>query len=56
MKRLLLYSLLLLFHSLSARDKYFYTADLKNIVDDKVNVELLTPAVKEQRVTFPFQE
>ena len=40
--------------SILAQDKYVYSADLKNIVDDKVSIELLTPAVKEQQVTFSF--
>src|SRR6185503_7237762 len=46
--------LLLLSLTCFAQDKYAYTADLKNIVDDKVSVELLTPTIKEQQVTFSF--
>src|SRR5258705_4657545 len=40
--------------SLFAQDKYVYTADLKNIVDDKISIELLTPSIKEKEVTFSF--
>ncbi len=39
---------------LTAQDKYSYSADLKNIVDDKVRVELLTPAIKEKEAVFTF--
>jgi len=45
---------LLLSYSLFAQDKYVYTTDLKNIDNDRVSVELATPTVKEQEVTFSF--
>lgn len=55
MKKMLL-SFLLAFLSctLFAQDKYIYTTDLKKIVDDKISIELLTPAIKEKEVTFSF--
>lgn len=37
-----------------AQEKYLYKADLKNIIDDKVNIELLTPSVKEEKIIFSF--
>src|SRR5258705_8456268 len=40
--------------SVTAQEKYFYTADLKNIAEDRISVELRTPPVKEQRVIFSF--
>ncbi|MEO8405509.1 MAG: hypothetical protein ABI480_12965, partial [Chitinophagaceae bacterium] len=45
--------LLLSSHSYS-QEKYNYTADLKNISNDKISIELLTPSVKEDEVTFSF--
>ena len=37
-----------------SQEKYLYTADIKSIEDDKVTVELLTPAIKEQEAIFSF--
>lgn len=54
MKNVLTFLLFLLSLHLSAQDKYIYTADLKNITDDKVSIELMTPAVKEDEITFSF--
>jgi predicted metalloprotease with PDZ domain len=55
MKKMLPFLLFLMLSSaLLAQDKYVYTADLKKIVDDKVSIELLAPAIKEQEVTFSF--
>lgn len=47
---------LLLFSSLviCAQEKYLYKTDLKTIADDKVNVELLPPSVKEGEIIFSF--
>lgn len=54
MKKVLVCFLLPLSLILRAQDKYQYKADLKNIIKDKVNVELLTPSVKEEEVIFSF--
>ena len=55
MKKIMLPFLLLsLSFNLYAQDKYIYAADLKNIVDDKVQIQLITPAIKENEVTFSF--
>jgi predicted metalloprotease with PDZ domain len=53
-KALFFFSPLFSAASIFAQDKYVYSADLKNIVDDRINIELLTPAVKEQEVVFSF--
>jgi len=37
-----------------SQEKYLYAADIKSIEDDKVSVELLTPAIKEQEAIFSF--
>ena len=39
---------------LVAQDRYLYTADVKNIVDDKVTVTLQTPTIKEDVAVFSF--
>lgn len=53
-KMLAIFSSFLLSYSLFAQDRYVYSADLKNIVDDKVSIVLNTPAIKEQEATFSF--
>src|SRR5436190_10088763 len=45
---------LLISFKISAQDKYVYSANLKNIVDDKVSIELSTTTVKEEEITFSF--
>ncbi len=37
-----------------AQEKYVYSADLKNIRNDKVSIELITPKIKETEITFSF--
>ena len=39
---------------LSAQNNYVYSVDLKKIVDDKVSVNLITPAIKEEEIIFSF--
>lgn len=52
-KRLLPFSLLLLAGPLFAQ-QYKYAVDIKNIQDDKVNVELVPPVLKENQAVFSF--
>jgi predicted metalloprotease with PDZ domain len=40
--------------SMTSQDIYLYTADLKNIINDKIAVELTTPAIKEPEIIFSF--
>jgi predicted metalloprotease with PDZ domain len=54
MRNMLISFSLLLSLSLRAQEKYMYSVDLKNINGDKVNMELLTPSVKEQEIIFSF--
>jgi len=44
----------LLSYSVNAQNKYVYTADIKNIVDDKISVELQAPTITEDEVVFSF--
>src|SRR5215216_2589145 len=54
MRSVTLAFLLLSSFFLSAQNKYSYSVDLKNIVDDKISIELITPSIKEQEITFSF--
>jgi predicted metalloprotease with PDZ domain len=45
------FSLLVFFNS-SARDNYYYTLDLKNVVNDQVKVTLICPTIKERKAIF----
>lgn len=47
-------SLLALPASLFAQEKYLYSANLSNIEDDRVNIELVTPSIKENEIVFSF--
>lgn len=38
----------------SAQKEYFYTADLLNVKKDQVQIELLTPEIKESSIIFSF--
>lgn len=40
--------------SLSAQNKYEYNVDIKNVVDDKVQVILRTPVIDQEEVIFSF--
>ena len=53
-KTLLLVGLSLIQFMVRAQDKYMYSADLKNITDDKVAVSLAPPAIKEKEIVFSF--
>jgi predicted metalloprotease with PDZ domain len=54
MRSIVIAFLLLSSFFLSAQNKYSYAVDLKNIVDDKISIELITPFLKEQEITFSF--
>jgi predicted metalloprotease with PDZ domain len=55
MRLLFAFATLLTLHSaVFAQDKYQYSANLINIEDDKVNVELITPTIKEGEIVFSF--
>lgn len=41
-------------HTLFAQEKYVYTADIKNITNDQVKIELVTPKISENEIVFSF--
>ncbi len=53
-KTLLLCALISIQLIVNAQDKYVYSADLKNIKDDKVSINLITPGIKEKQIIFSF--
>jgi predicted metalloprotease with PDZ domain len=54
LKTLLLCTLLTAHFAVQSQDKYVYSADLKNISNDKVAINLVTPAIKEKEIVFSF--
>lgn len=48
------FALLAIPFSLSAQSKYVYNVDLKTVKNDQVQVNLITPSVKENQIVFSF--
>ena len=40
--------------SVIAQNKYVYSTDLKNIRNDKLNIELIAPPIREKEILFSF--
>lgn len=54
MKNILFHLIFFSFASVKAQQQYQYKIDLLNVTDDKVKVQLKTPALKETEILFSF--